>query len=268
MSAGSRTNPELEFQEYSGDPNELVSYAPQGTADYLYTFESYEQLRDYSDSAVLGRLRDVRVVREPSTDGLGAGQLEFDFDLIAVVGGKSRVVGPTAAADYFSVRVRLLALPEVIEQIPQRFAPLLGRARYLMFLSRGVEQGTDGEAYWTPFYVPMYVDDALSWVLAERPAGGTFGVPLPKPYVVEAALDRGEEVTGTSQPEGARDYPDFADDEGDPSGLSAQEIVDAFAAEQGTTSTPPPPGWDRFTELASTFGDGPETSQVQPEVDR
>src|SRR3546814_272595 len=62
-----------------GDPRELVSLMNPGSAQTVVTFESYEQLRDYSDLAAIGTISNVRIERTYGAPFVEPGVMAFDF---------------------------------------------------------------------------------------------------------------------------------------------------------------------------------------------
>jgi hypothetical protein len=229
------------YRATEGDPNELVSYSQFGAVDHAYEFTSYEQLRDYSDAAVIGTLQDVRVVSRRPDDGVGSGRIEFDFELLMTLGGQTRVTrNPEVGGDRFTVVLPLAASDAVVAQLGERLDPLLGSARYLMFLNHEVVSGADGGLAKQVTYVPAYLGEQLSWIFAESPAdAGDLAIPNPKQYLAAEAVARGEEVTGTSSPPLVVD--EYTTDRGEPAGVSLNEAARSLAGEVGHPSTEEPP---------------------------
>ncbi len=126
-------------------------------ADMMYQFDSYPQLRDYSDIAIEAILVNVRRISDARTE-LGVhldGSIEVDFEVIDVLGGRERPVSNPDATEVQNITV---VLPVTLEEpfASQQFEGLdevIGKGRFVIFLDRQITGGI-GEERFTNLYIP------------------------------------------------------------------------------------------------------------------
>lgn len=249
----------LEFEPFDGDPSELISYSNFGLVEYLVTYENYEQLRDYSDLAAIAELADLRVIEPAKAGEPVPGRMEADFKLLRTLGGRyPPIANAEVSADLFTVVLPLDATESLASTIDERAHPLYGRARYLMFLNHEVV-AEGNELVRTERYQPAYLGEGVSWIFAEWPEDGKLVIPHPKPYLLEEAVARGEELTGTTLIEELHIEP-FSTDGGPPAGLSLAEAAERLQGVTGLAAVEPPPGWEAAARV--TIGPPPNAPEL------
>ena len=220
---------------YQGDPGDLFTLTASADSNVLMQYESYEQMRDYSDVVVVATLQDVVVTKPRANDGTLSGEVQADFLVLQQVGG--REAAPKDGT--LSVVLPLDAEQEVTERVLARMHSLFGTAEYLLFARKAVPRPGGVE--------DVYVvnrENGPGGVLAVWPGDGRLAVVQGRDDMASEALVRGEERTGTSTPTTAAFKPSF--DGPAPIGLRVEELANNFAVPVGSTATEPPAGWEAY----------------------
>lgn len=231
--------------EHDADPGEILTLTSAGTATHLVTYDSYPEKRDYSFAVILATLEEARVHEAPSDDGLLSRTIEYRFALQEQVGGVEAV--RTDEDGTVSVVLPLDGDAETTERVLARMEPLMGNASYLLFLVPAAVDGLPDA------YAPS-IQNGPPGILAVWPGDGRLS-PIQGGNDLELpAIERGEDLTGTSSPPEPPIGPDFSGEA--PIGWTVDEVLDSFAAEVGTSASPPPAGWDAYLQIVDDVRSG------------
>ncbi len=225
---------------YEGNPGDLLSLSNLGTGNSLLHYDSYAQMRDYSDTVVVATLNEVEPIADPRPDGLLPGILHAKFTVDEIVGGREQ---PSLTDGLLTVTLPLHADKEIQATVLRRLEKLYGRAEYLLFLRRATPEKDAGVTYVINFY------NGPDGVLAAWPGDGRLSPIGPANDLFAAADARGEELTGTSTPVTEPPGPTYEGES--PMGLTISEVLRSFAAEVGSASTSPPENWDQNLKIAA-----------------
>ncbi len=225
---------------YEGNPGDLLSLSNLGVAEYIMYYDSYPQMRDYSDTVVVATLSKVEPISDPLPDGLLPGILHAKFAVDAIVGGREQ---PSLTDGLLTVTLPLSADKEIQATVLRRLEKMYGRAEYLLFLRRATPEKDAGVTY------VINLDNGPPGVLAAWPGDGRLSPIQPANDLFAAAEARGEELTGTSTPVTEPPGPTYQGRS--PIGLTISEVLRSFAAEVGSASTSPPRNWDKYLKLAA-----------------
>lgn len=222
------------------DPRDLVSLTNYGASQTMVTFDDLSQMRDYSDTTVVATIEDIERTApyEPPyvTDGL----LRVNTRVEAVLGGRFTHV---EAGQDLEISIPHAATAEVLDTLLPRLERLTTSGlRFVLFL-RAVPSSADPDSI---DLVPMNIDGPRG-VLAEWPGDGRVTNLAPHDDIYRPAMERGEELTGTSSPPEATWQPTF---EGpSPIGLTVEELIDEFKGTPGEPRVEPPTGWEDLEPL-------------------
>lgn len=229
-----------------GDPRDLISLTNVGVAQTFVVFETYEQLRDYSDVATIGTVERIEITKPYVEPWVVPGEMEVTVLVDAVLGGRFTDV---SSGDRIVVRFPMHAPDDVLSEVVPRLAKLEGTARYAMFL----QQVDDAPRRFEPIF-----HGAPSPVLAEWPDDGRLTDMVPHDYLARDAIRRGEEKTGTSAPPPPEWQPAFetssTSDLRPPIGMTVAEAAERFAGRAGEPTVEPPAGWERYEKLLAPSG--------------
>ncbi len=218
-----------------GDPRELVSLMNPGSAQTVVTFESYEQLRDYSDLAAIGTISNVRIERTYGAPFVEPGVMAFDFRAQRLLGGRFANLDP---GDTVTVILPMSATDEMVSEVLPRIRRLENRNRFAFFLFHIVEphwSGMEG----TVFEPILYGGPPA--ILAEWPGDGRLTDLQPYDYLLGSSEARGERATGTSLPDKLDWHPRF--ERRGLIGLTPDEAHERYAKPAGKPPVAAPTGW-------------------------
>ncbi|UDY36292.1 hypothetical protein [Dermatobacter hominis] len=227
--------------DYPQNPGDILSLSNTGVVDYIYYYDDYTQLRDYSDTVVLATLAGHHRLAAPTPDGLLPGHLQLDFAVDEVIGGLSAPPSDTVA-----VVVQLDGTPSTQDRVYERLTAMEGEAQYLLFLDRATPVDDNADLYVAKFNGP-------EGILAIWPGDGRLSPINPSDDLFEAAKRRGEQLTGTTSPPFDPRVPRFIGEP--PIGMTVDQLLTKFARPVGTTEKPPPLGWERYKQLQTEARD-------------
>lgn len=239
--------------DYDGNPGDILTLTNHGVVDIPMHYESFEQARDWTDVAVLATLQRVSVAKPRPSDPLEAavygGLLKVEFSVDLQVGGRETV--RTAADGRVLVGLGLDADAELTDKVLARLEGLYGKAQYLLFLNRRVPPNKSEVWY------SIDLDTAPAGLLAVWPGDGRLSRVHGEGDLFGAADERGEELTGTSQPPEPPLTPDFTGAK--PIGLQVADLETQFVAPIGQPRTPAPLGWDAYLRgVAFLYDNAPQ----------
>ncbi len=129
----------------------------------------------------------------------------------------------------------------------ERLSQLEGEATYLMFLRRSTPRsGVD-----VPVYVPN-LDNGPTGLLAVWPGDGRLSPIAPLNDLAAPAIERGEQLTGTSLVNEIDVGPKFDGEK--PIGYTVDQLREQFAQPVGVVATDPPENWDDYLRVATAAG--------------
>lgn len=222
------------------DPRDLVSLTNYGSSQTMVTFDSYDQMRDYSDVTALVTVDSYRITREYTEPFLVNGEIQFSLRVDAVLGGRFTNV---KSGQVLQVMMPQAATSEVLQDLTPRLDRIISDGTQYVFFLRA-EKTADGMASY--HLKPMNIDGPTG-ILAVWPGDGRLTTLVPHRYIYAPAERRGEELTGTSSPGEPEWQPSF---EGPPPvGLTVERVLDDFAGVAGQPKVAPPAGWGNVEPL-------------------
>ncbi len=205
------------------DPDAVWSVPLPGQVDYFTEWDSLEQLRDWTDTVIVGHVTEVEPILRPSVEAtvLLPGTVRYEVTVDDIIGGRFPPTASSSSRSSVEIDVPVLADPSEFDMIVERLqtAPLDGR--YLLFLNHILE--TSPELRRLPVYEIAYpplgviVEDHEGRARPLRLQSGVTGTT--------AHHGSGQEV-GSSTATGALD--------------SFDEVVAALRSDVGRVSSPPP----------------------------
>jgi len=238
MSEGSSTSVDpLAPINTKGDPRDLVSFMNLGDAVTFTTYDTYEQLRDYTDLAMIGTIHEFTVANPFADPYLLPGELHIDMTIDAVLGGR---MTDLASGDPITVVLPFSATAEQYATYRDCLEALRG-ARFAMFLLQQPDSAGSPRVFTPRLY------NAPPAILAEWPGDGRLTDLIAHDYLALDAIQRGVERTGVpyeGEPEWA---PTFQG--GPPIGMTVAEAAEDFAGTPGEPAVDPPEGWERLEPL-------------------
>lgn len=233
-----------EVPRYEGNPGDILTLSNLGVSESILHYETYDQMRDYSDAVVLARFDRLEPTAEPSTDGSLSGFSLVYFDVVEVIGGREQ---PRTSEGQVVLTLPLDGEPKVRASVLQRLSKLEGEATYLLFLRRSTPH--PGIDVFT--YVPN-LENGPSGLLAVWPGDGRLSPVAPLNDLAAPAIERGEELTGTSLVNEIDVGPKFIGEK--PIGFTVGQLREEFARPVGTVSANPPDNWDEYLRVATAAG--------------
>ena len=227
-----------------GDPRDMVSFSVLGTAQTFVRYDTYEQLRDYTDLSMIGTVEKITVAEPYEEPYLSPGQLQVDMTVDAVLGGQ---VTDVSVGDSISVVLPFNATEKQWATYGGRLDALRG-ARFAMFLV--VKPAPEGSS--RRFSPKLY--NAPPAILAEWPGDGRLTDLKPHDFLALEAVERGVEKTGVPYEGEAEWAPTF--EGGGPIGMTVAEAARDFAGTSGRQAVDPPEGWDARQEAKAAANGG------------
>lgn len=209
--------------EHPTDPDAVWSIPFPGQVDYFTEWESLDQLRDWTDTVIVGHVVGVEPTQRPvlSAGVVLPGTVRYLVTLDEVIGGRFAPTASSASRGTVAIDVPVLVEPSEFDLIVERIQAAPRDGRYLLFLNHILK--TQPELRRLPVYEIAY--PPLGVMVEDRDgrarplwlqSGGT-----------DATAHRGfdEQVPGRTGTEEADSFDD---------------VVASLRSDVGRVSTPPP----------------------------